>query len=68
VGRGLRLLVAFTRVSPRHAYRQQLLDAVPALQVTQQLQLEYFPDSDHLFSAREDRVRLGRLIRDWLWL
>jgi hypothetical protein len=28
--------------------------------------LEFFPDSDHLFSASQDRTALNRLIANWL--
>jgi alpha-beta hydrolase superfamily lysophospholipase len=64
--RGMKLLAAFTALSPRHAYARQILDAFPEVSGGGTLQLQYFPDSDHLFSAAQDRARLYRVIIDWL--
>jgi alpha-beta hydrolase superfamily lysophospholipase len=63
---GMKLLAAFTAVSPRHAYLRQILDAFPEVSSGGTLQLQYFSDSDHLFSAAQDRARLYRVISDWL--
>jgi pimeloyl-ACP methyl ester carboxylesterase len=64
--RGLKVLAAFTSLSPRHAYERQILDAFPELSTSGTLQLQYFRDSDHLFSAPRDRERLYRVIASWL--
>jgi pimeloyl-ACP methyl ester carboxylesterase len=64
--RGLKLLTAFTSLSPRHAYERQILDAFPELSAGGTLQLQYFPQSDHVFSAAQDRARLFRAIGSWL--
>jgi len=66
--RGLKILAAFTALSPRHAYVRQILDAFPEVSVQGTLQLQYFPESDHLFSAAADRTRLFRVIDSWLAL
>ena len=64
--RGLKILAAFTAVSPRHAYVQQMVDAFPEISAQGSLQLQYFPESDHLFSSSADRSRLFRVINSWL--
>lgn len=62
------LLTVFTSVSARHTYHQQILDAFPEAASGGSLRLEYFGDSDHVFSQPESRARLFRVIRDWLEL
>jgi pimeloyl-ACP methyl ester carboxylesterase len=64
--RGMKILAAFTALSPRHAYERQILDAFPEVSAGGSLQLQYFPESDHLFSASSDRARLFRVIDAWL--
>jgi pimeloyl-ACP methyl ester carboxylesterase len=64
--RRIRILAVFTSVSTRHTYGQQWLDAFPELSSTGATRLEFFTDSDHLFSAEKDRTRLCRVIADWL--
>ncbi|HTB65235.1 MAG TPA: alpha/beta hydrolase [Steroidobacteraceae bacterium] len=63
---GMKLLAAFTALSPRHEYARQILDAFPEVSSRGTLQLQYFPDSDHVFSSGPDRARLYRVISDWL--
>ncbi len=65
---GLKILAAFTALSPRHAYVRQILDAFPEVSAHGSLQLQYFPESDHLFSPPADRARLFRAIDSWLAL
>ena len=62
--RGVRMLAVFTSVSVRHTYKQQMLDAFP--EASSKLRLEFFPDSDHLFSGEKERERLRSVISDWL--
>jgi pimeloyl-ACP methyl ester carboxylesterase len=64
--RGMKILAAFTALSPRHAYERQILDAFPEVSESGSLQLQYFSESDHLFSAASDRARLFRVIDSWL--
>jgi pimeloyl-ACP methyl ester carboxylesterase len=66
VERGIRILAAFTSISPRQTYRQQMLDAFPDVAFKDRLKMEFFPDSDHLFSSAKDRSRLNGVIVDWL--
>jgi pimeloyl-ACP methyl ester carboxylesterase len=63
---GIKMLSVFTSVSVRQTYRQQMLDAFPEASSGGGLRLEFFPDSDHLFSADKERGRLFRVIADWL--
>jgi len=64
--RGVRMLAVFTSVSVRHTYKQQMLDAFPEASAGGTLRLEFFPESDHLFSGVRERSRLLTVICDWL--
>jgi pimeloyl-ACP methyl ester carboxylesterase len=62
----VRMLGLFTAISPRATYRQQMRDAFPGVTFGSLLKLEFFPDSDHLFTAGRDRTRLASVIMEWL--
>ena len=64
--RNVRMLAVFTSVSVRHTYKQQMLDAFPEASAGGKLRLEFFPESDHLFSGAKERTRLRTVISDWL--
>jgi pimeloyl-ACP methyl ester carboxylesterase len=64
--RGVRMLAVFTSVSVRHTYHKQILDSFPEAAAGGALRLEYFPESDHVFSTPSARKRLSRLIESWL--
>ena len=66
VERGMQMLAVFTRSSPRHTYRRQMIDAFPEVSFDNRLKLESFPHSDHLFVSEKDRSGLTRVILDWL--
>jgi pimeloyl-ACP methyl ester carboxylesterase len=66
VANGIRILAAFTSISPRQTYRSQILDAFPKAAFKDRLRLEYFIHSDHLFSDQNDRSRLDQLVLDWI--
>jgi pimeloyl-ACP methyl ester carboxylesterase len=66
VANGIRILAAFTSISPRQTYRLQILDAFPLAAFKDSLKLEYFTHSDHLFSDQTDRFRLDQLVLDWI--
>ena len=63
VDRKIPLLAVLT--GERWYYREALLDAFPKVPFGEALRLEYFPDADHVFSARGERDRLLRLLTDW---
>jgi pimeloyl-ACP methyl ester carboxylesterase len=64
--RGAMIMAVFTELSPRHTYRQQLLDAFPEVRSCRDLRLEYLPQSDHLLSSRSDRTHLFQQVVEWL--
>ena len=64
--RRVRMLAVMTSVSVRHTYKQQMLDAFPETGAAGRLRLEFFPESDHLFSGEKVRDRLRMVICDWL--
>jgi pimeloyl-ACP methyl ester carboxylesterase len=64
--RGIKMLSVLTSVSARHTYQQQMLDAFPGVSSNNALRLEFFSDSDHLFSTDRERERLYGVIVDWL--
>ena len=49
----------------RHNYRDQLRDAFPQVAFGDQLRLDYFHDSDHMFTSEAARERLVDLVADW---
>jgi alpha-beta hydrolase superfamily lysophospholipase len=65
VENGVQMLVVFTADSTRQTYREQLLEAFPRVPFKDQLRLELFKGSDHLFIREEERSRLTALINDW---
>jgi dienelactone hydrolase len=59
-------LAVFTSGQPnQHNYGRQILDAFPAVPFGDQLQLEYFAGSDHLFTSEADRKRLFGIVMAW---
>jgi dienelactone hydrolase len=63
VAAGVRLLAVLT--SERATYRTQLVDALSDVDFGDQLELEHFERSDHMFSLESDRARVIRLVVDW---
>lgn len=66
VGRGVSICCVFTGGQDYCNYRKQLLDAFPRVDFGSQLQLEYWPDSTHVFLAEPDKLKLLATIRDWM--
>jgi pimeloyl-ACP methyl ester carboxylesterase len=65
VNRGVKFLTIFTG-SGRQSYPEQLIDAFPNVQFSDQLRLESFGGSDHTFTSETARRRLLKLILEWL--
>jgi pimeloyl-ACP methyl ester carboxylesterase len=65
VDRGVKFLVVLSG-GGQHIYPEQLLDAFPNVSFLDQLQLESFDDSDHVFTSGADRSKLLALILKWL--
>ncbi len=68
VERNIDILAIFTggQEATRQTYREQIIDAFPAVSFGQQLKLEFFRDSDHTFGRTADRIRLIELIAHWV--
>jgi hypothetical protein len=66
VKHGIKMLAVFTAISPRSTYRGQMQDAFRGVTFGDALKLEFFPESDHLFTAGRERARLSGVITDWL--
>lgn len=65
--RGNRFLAVFTAErEDRHNYREQLIDAFPEVHFGDHLQLEYYEDSDHTFTAEVNRERVLARILGWV--
>lgn len=63
---GLQICAIFTAgLEDRHNYRDQLRDSFPQVAFGDQLRLEYFHDSDHMFTSEAARERLVDLVADW---
>jgi dienelactone hydrolase len=60
---GVRFLAVET--GERSHYRAHLRDAFPDVRFGDQLRLEWFGSSDHMFSAQADRARVIRVIVEW---
>jgi pimeloyl-ACP methyl ester carboxylesterase len=60
--------VQFLAVSTgeRSYYREQLLEAFPRVPFGDRLRLEYFKESDHMFSAQADARRVIHVIVEWV--
>lgn len=66
VDRGTKILAVFTGDLTRQAYRNQMIDAFPKVPFGKQLQLQFFPDSDHTFTSVENQSKLIQTIIEWL--
>jgi pimeloyl-ACP methyl ester carboxylesterase len=66
IANGVQILAIFTGDSTRQTYQEQMLDAFPGIEFGNQLVLEFFQGSDHLFSLERDRIRLFDLILGWI--
>lgn len=63
---GIQCLAVFTHGLPhQHNYRRQILDAFPAVPLQDQLRLEYFSRSDHVFTSEADRSRMFDVVMEW---
>lgn len=60
------LLVLTKGLEGQHNYREQVLHAFPNVAFGDRIQLEYLKDSEHTFTSEVDRMRLFRLIVDWV--
>jgi pimeloyl-ACP methyl ester carboxylesterase len=64
--RNVRILAAFTSdLESQHNYRGQILDAFPDVDFGDGLELHYFENTDHTFSAERSRQRLIDMLVEW---
>jgi pimeloyl-ACP methyl ester carboxylesterase len=63
--RGVQFLTVFT-AGGHQTYAEQILEAFPNVSFSNRLRIELMDDSDHVFTSEAARMRLLRLIRDWL--
>jgi dienelactone hydrolase len=63
---GIQILAVFTEETTRQTYREQMIDAFPNVSFGEQLQLEFFQNSDHTFTLANDRSKLIRLVLEWI--
>lgn len=68
VGRGIHILAVFTGGlgTTRQTYREQMIDGFPDVPFGDQLQLEFFHQTDHIFTSESARLRLNQLLMQWL--
>ncbi len=67
VDRDVGLLCLFTGgLEERYNYRDQFLDAYPAVEFGDRLTLAYHAEADHTFSHPDARARTVAKIRDWV--
>ncbi|HET9235790.1 MAG TPA: beta-ketoacyl synthase N-terminal-like domain-containing protein [Oligoflexus sp.] len=67
VDRGTEMLVIYTGgFHPWYSYKNQFAAMLKGVNFKKKLQLEFWPDVDHLFSLVEDRKRFMRLVQIWI--
>jgi acyl transferase domain-containing protein/dienelactone hydrolase len=67
VDRGTEMLVIYTGgFHPWYSYKNQFAAMLHGVDFKKRLQLEFWPDVDHLFSLIEDRKRFLRLVQIWI--
>lgn len=67
IARDVPMLAVFTAgLEDQHNYGTQLLDAFPEIDFGKHVQLEWFGDSDHTFTAPVHRRRLRSLVVSWV--
>ena len=66
IDNGVRILAVFTGDTTRQTYREQMLDAFPDIVFGDQLKLEFFQGTDHVFTSEKDRARLFDIVLNWM--
>jgi pimeloyl-ACP methyl ester carboxylesterase len=65
VDRNVKFLVVLT-AGGFQTYAEQLVDALPGVNFSNLLRSEFFRDCDHVFRSEASRMRLQKLILEWL--
>ena len=63
---GVHILAVFTGETTRQTYREQMFDAFPDIEFGDQLKLEFFEGTDHVFTSEKDRARLYDIVLNWM--
>jgi hypothetical protein len=63
--RGARLLFVFTGGVQNFNHRRQVREMLGTIAKSDQIDVEYFPEADHLFSRRQPRLALFGRVQDW---
>jgi dienelactone hydrolase len=66
IDRGVHILAVFTGETTRQTYREQMFDAFPDIEFGDQLRLEFFEGTDHVFTSEKDRARLYDIVLNWM--
>jgi pimeloyl-ACP methyl ester carboxylesterase len=66
IDNGVRILAVFTDETTRQTYREQMFDAFPEIEFGDQLKVEFFPGTDHVFTSERDRTRLYDIVLNWM--
>jgi acyl transferase domain-containing protein/pimeloyl-ACP methyl ester carboxylesterase len=67
VDRGTEMLVVYTGgFHPWYSYKNQFQAMLKSINFKKKLQLEFWPEVDHLFTLMEDRKRFLRLVQIWI--
>jgi pimeloyl-ACP methyl ester carboxylesterase len=66
IERGVHILAVFTGEMTRQTYREQMFDAFPDIEFGDQLRLEFFEGTDHVFTSETDRARLYDIVLNWM--
>jgi alpha-beta hydrolase superfamily lysophospholipase len=65
ISRGTKLLYIYAGRDSTYSYRDQLLDALDSAELREALDIEYYPEADHLFFIQRDRDKVVRNIALW---
>jgi dienelactone hydrolase len=66
VQRGVRILCLYVRGDSTYEYEEQLFDFLGDRSLASHMEVEYFPDADHIFSLTKDRRRAVSRIVDFV--
>jgi pimeloyl-ACP methyl ester carboxylesterase len=66
IDNGVRILAVFTGTTTRQTYPEQMFDAFPDIEFGDQLKVEFFHGTDHIFTSETDRARLYDIVLNWM--
>jgi pimeloyl-ACP methyl ester carboxylesterase len=66
IANGVQILAVLTNDTTRQTYREQMFDAFPDIEFGDQLKVEFFQGTDHVFTSEKDRARLYDIVLNWM--